>query len=335
MPETYWRPIITESLSTQDQGLTLAGGAARFSSCERIRRHGMSEVISVSKVPDDVVESLNTPRSDIVGLSMNSPKVMGILNVTPDSFSDGGENSRFEEAVQRSIKMGEEGADIIDIGGESTRPGADFVKSDQEVERTIPVIKHLMGNQFSVPISIDTRKADVARAALKEGAVLFNDVTALSFDPDSLEVARSSGAYVCLMHASGDPKTMQKNPVYDNVLLDVYDYLEERRDIAIKAGISPDRIILDPGIGFGKTTQHNIALIQGLSLFHGLGCPILLGASRKRLIGELTGEMEAQNRLGGSLAIALEGIRQGVQIVRVHDVAQTKQAMTMWGHMRG
>ena len=335
MPKRYWRPIIADPFSDKNQGLALAGGGAKFSTCERISRDEVSEIVSISKIPDDVLESLTKPRADIAGQSLSDPKVMGILNVTPDSFSDGGENEGFEAAVQSSIKMKKEGADIIDIGGESTRPGADFVKSDQEMERTIPVIKHLIASQFSALISIDTRKADVAQAALKEGAVLFNDVTALSFDPDSLEVAKSSDAYVCLMHASGDPKTMQLNPVYDNVVLDVYDYLRKRRNTAIDAGIAPERIILDPGIGFGKTTEHNIALIQGLSTFHGLGCPILLGASRKRLIGELTGEMDAQNRLGGSLAIALEGIRQGVQIVRVHDVAQTKQAMTMWGHIRG
>ena len=182
----------------------------------------------------------------------------------------------------------------------------------------------------AAPISIDTRKGQVANACVAAGAGLFNDVSALSFDPQSLDIAAELDVPVCLMHASGDPKTMQDDPAYADVLLDVYDYLENRRDAAIGAGVSPDKIILDPGIGFGKTVAHNLALLRGLSLFHALGCPLLLGASRKRFIGTLTGESDAKKRMPGSLAVALEGARQGVQILRVHDIDAHRQMMGLW-----
>ncbi len=330
MDKTYYRPIVQSDQANSD-GFPLAGGARWFSHVEMLTTDGEPSLIPASDLPKDVRERLTSKRNPLCGLDLNRPQIMGILNVTPDSFSDGGQHNDLKQAVARAEAMVDEGADILDIGGESTRPGADFVSNAEEIARTAPVIKAL--GHLTAPISIDTRKSDVAQAAAKAGALIFNDVSALSFDPDSLATAAKLNIPVCLMHASGDPKTMQANPSYDHVLLDVYDYLEARRDAALDAGIALNNIILDPGIGFGKTLEHNLTLLKGLSLFHGLGCPILLGASRKRFIGTLTGSEVASDRMPGSVAVALEAVRQGVQILRVHDVAETKQALTVWGHL--
>jgi dihydropteroate synthase len=219
---------------------------------------------------------------------------------------------------------------LLDIGGESTRPGADFVDNITEIARTVPVIEALKSAGVKTPISIDTRKADVANAALNAGAVMFNDVTALRYDPDSLPLVAEMQPYICLMHSPSDPKTMQNNPNYANVLLDIYDHLEERIIACANAGLPLDRIVIDPGIGFGKTLDHNLQLIRGLSLFHGLGCPVLLGVSRKRFIGDLGYAQEPADRVAGSIAIGLEGLRQGVQFLRVHDIWQTRQAINLW-----
>ena len=221
-------------------------------------------------------------------------------------------------------------ADILDIGGESTRPGAVDVGAHDEIARTAPVIAALRASRSNLCISIDTRKAVVATAALAAGADIINDVAALGYDPQMARVVAGSGAPVILMHAQGAPSTMQAAPEYENVVLDVYDFLEEKLNIAVAAGIARDKIVLDPGIGFGKTVAHNLALIRGLSLLHGLGCPILLGASRKRFIGTISGTDDAGARLPGSLAVALAGLAQGVQIVRVHDVGETRQAFALW-----
>jgi len=332
MAKTYWRPIAQTDANRPERSLPLAGGLSWFSHCELLSRDAEPRVMPLGEVPDDVLHQLSRPRPAICGLDLSGPKIMGILNVTPDSFSDGGDHDTLGSAVARAEAMVSQGADILDIGGESTRPGADFVSPEQEIARTVPVIEAL-GAKATTPISIDTRKADVAHAAAQAGASLFNDVSALSFDPESPATAAALDIPVCLMHASGDPKTMQDNPSYDHVLLDVFDYLQDRRDAAVKAGVKAERIILDPGIGFGKTVAHNLHLLKGLSLFHGLGCPILLGASRKRFIGTLTGAEAAKDRMPGSVAVALEGIRQGAQILRVHDVAATRQAMTLWHHL--
>jgi dihydropteroate synthase len=259
---------------------------------------------------------------------------MGVLNVTPDSFSDGGEHNTPDRAVERAATMVKEGAQIIDIGGESTRPGADLVEIEQELDRTIPIIGALCESGVRAAVSIDTRKAAVAKAALAAGAQMFNDVSAFSFDPDSLPLAVAEQPFVCLMHAQGAPKTMQDNPEYRDVTLDVYDYLKERVQTCVDAGLARDRIVIDPGIGFGKTTEHNLQLLRDLSIFHGLGCPILLGVSRKRFIGVIGSAQEPAQRAPGSIAVALEGLRQGVQITRVHDVWQTKQAFALWQAMQ-
>jgi len=267
-------------------------------------------------------------RAPICGLSMDRPRIMGILNATPDSFSDGGQVVDIAARVDELIGYG---ADIIDIGGESTRPGADVVPVDEEWQRVAAGIE--AGVAAGVIVSIDTRKAEIARRALAAGARLFNDVSALTYDDDSIAVARDfaqAGGAVCLMHALGDPKTMQQDPRYDDVLREVYAYLESRVKAAVEAGIPPEQVIVDPGIGFGKTLEHNLTLIRGLGTFHDIGCPVLLGASRKRFIGTLTGEEVASKRVHGSVAVAQIGASLGAQILRVHDVKATSQALAIW-----
>jgi dihydropteroate synthase len=258
---------------------------------------------------------------------MDRPQIMGILNVTPDSFSDGGRFLDPAAALAQAQAMVAEGAALLDIGGESTRPGAAEVPVADEIARTEPVIAAL--RDAGVPLSIDTRKAAVAQAALAAGAGIVNDVSALSLDAGMAGVVAAAKVPLVLMHARGTPATMQDAPLYDDVLLDVYDWLERRIAVAEAAGIARGRIVVDPGIGFGKTVAHNLALIRGLSLFHGLGCPVLLGASRKRFIGTISGEDKAGRRVAGSLAVALAGAAQGAQILRVHDVAETRAALAL------
>jgi dihydropteroate synthase len=237
--------------------------------------------------------------------------------------------------MARARRLLAEGADILDVGGESTRPGADPVPADEEIARVVPVIAALREEGVTAPISIDTRKAAVARAAFEAGADLFNDVSALTFDHEALALAAASGRTVCLMHAQGDPKTMQDAPHYDDVLLEVCDFLEARVAAAEAAGIHRSRILVDPGIGFGKTPAHNVALIRGLAALQGLGCAVLFGASRKRFIGALGNAPEPADRVPGSLAVALEALRQGAQVVRVHDVRETRQAIALWRALNG
>jgi len=306
-----------------------------FSSVERLER-GASGVWSqeignfegVSDF-DAACAQLTKPRSAIAGLPMDRTHIMGIVNVTSDSFSDGGNFETVERAVGHGLRLLDEGASILDIGGESTRPGADVVPVDEELARVIPVIKALRG-QTSCVLSIDTRKAIVMEEAVKAGATMINDVSALGFDERSPQVAAGLDVPVVLMHTQGDPRTMQKKPHYSHVLSEVYDYLKERIQVALEAGIAYGLLVVDPGIGFGKTTAHNCALLDGVSLFHGLGVPILLGCSRKRFIGALSRDEDVNERLPGSLAGALKGAGQGVQILRVHDVAATRQALNVW-----
>ncbi|TZG28815.1 dihydropteroate synthase [Sphingomonas montanisoli] len=262
-------------------------------------------------------------------LRLDQPQVMGILNVTPDSFSDGGRNP---DPVAAGVAMAEAGAAIIDVGGESTRPGAQPVWEGDEIARVRPVVAGLAS--AGAIVSIDTRKAGVMDAALGVGAHIVNDVSALLWDPLSMPLMAGRDCPVVLMHHQGDPQTMQERPSYDDVLIEVYDWLEARIAAAEAAGIARSRIIVDPGIGFGKTLRHNLALLNGLALFHGLGCPLLLGASRKRMIGALSNEAPVEKRLGGSVALALHGADLGAQIVRVHDVAETVQALRVWRGLR-
>ncbi len=256
------------------------------------------------------------------------PLLQAIVNVTPDSFSDGGQYNQRAVAAGRARELIAEGADIIDIGGESTRPGAQAISIEEELSRVIPVIESL--SDISVPISIDTRNAKVMAAALKAGATIVNDVSALCHDEKSLAVVAASNCRVILMHAQNQPDNMQDNPRYDDVGLDVYDYLERRVEICLASDIERGRIIIDPGIGFGKTVDHNIDLLANLSLFHGLGVPILLGVSRKSFIGHICGGEGAADRLAGSLSFAQAGYDQGVQILRVHDIKESRQAREAW-----
>ena len=280
-----------------------------------------------------LLERHEAPRAPLVGLALDRPVIMGIVNVTPDSFSDGGRTASPGAAIAHARQLAIDGADILDIGGESTRPGAEAVTVDEELRRVIPVIEGLAGKTTAL-ISIDTRKAEVMRRALAAGARIINDVAALTYEPACMDVAATSGAPVILMHAQGDPRTMQSAPRYDDCLLDVYDWLAERLDACAAAGIDRARLIVDPGIGFGKTLDHNLELLAGLSVFHGLGVPVLLGASRKSFIGALSGIKVASDRAAGSIAAALQGASQGAQILRVHDVAETRQALTVWEAMR-
>jgi dihydropteroate synthase len=279
------------------------------------------------------IHRIGGKRAPFAGLTLDRPIIMGVLNVTPDSFSDGGDSFDTAAAIARGRAMLEAGADIIDVGGESTRPGAAPVSAAEEIARVVPVIAAL-SNQGAV-ISADTRHALTMAAAVEAGATILNDVTALAGDLASLHVAAQSGASVVLMHMQGEPRSMQLNPAYDFAPLDVYDALAERVATCVQAGIPPERICVDPGIGFGKTVEHNMQIFARLGLYHGLGCAVLLGASRKSFIARLCGDVAPKQRLPGSLAAAQAGWEQGVQIVRVHDVAETRQAATVWQAMRG
>ncbi|WP_448586763.1 dihydropteroate synthase [Thermaurantiacus sp.] len=252
------------------------------------------------------------------------PKIMGILNVTPDSFSDGGRHRSPTDAIDAGLRMVEAGAAIIDVGGESTRPGARAVPVDEELRRVIPVVEGLA--RRGVCVSIDTRKARVMAEALAAGAMMLNDVSALTHDPDSLGVAAASDVPVVLMHMRGTPETMQEAPAYADVVAEVRAFLDARVAACVAAGIAEARLIRDPGIGFGKTLDHNLALLCNLPA---LGTPLLIGASRKALIGRLTGA-DVHSRLPGSLALALHAARHGAAWVRVHDVAETAQALAVW-----
>ena len=298
-----------------------------FAEAEAISRDGDNRLVSTADIPDNWLQALTNPRSPLLGLDLSTPRLMGIVNVTPDSFSDGGLHLDADAAVAAARAM--QGADILDIGGESTRPGAAEVPMDEEIARTAPVIRAL-SERGSAPISIDTRKHAVAEAAVAAGASLVNDVSGFTFDPALAPFCAENDLPVCVMHAQGDPETMQENPQYNNVLLDVFDVLAEQVQALEKAGIPRGRILVDPGIGFGKTVDHNLNLLRNISLFHGLGCAILLGVSRKRFIGTLSEEPDAQARAPGSIAVGLAALAQGVQILRVHDVAATRQALTLW-----
>lgn len=251
---------------------------------------------------------------------------MGIINVTPDSFSDGGRLPDAGAAVEFALQLAADGADILDIGGESTRPYSEPVAAEEELRRVLPVIERL-SNQVKVPISIDTSKATVARAAFEFGAEIINDVTGLEGDPEMLAFALQSHAGVCVMHMQGTPQTMQDNPSYADVVAEVREYLSRRRDELVAAGIVQERICLDPGIGFGKTHEHNIALMAHCHEFHALGCPLLVGHSRKGFLGKLIGNKEA-DRTAATIGAALSLAMQGVQIVRVHDVRPVREALT-------
>jgi dihydropteroate synthase len=328
----YFRPIAMTDPARPPGAFPLAGGWCWFDRVEVLSRSAASRIIPASDLSTPVLSHLTARRADFAGITLDRPRLMAILNVTPDSFSDGGKYLALDQAVAEGRRIAKL-ADYVDIGGESTRPGAVEVSIPDEITRTAPVIEALRKAGVHAPISIDTRKALVAVSALQASASLINDVSALGFDPALGPLVARAGVPVVLMHAQGQPATMQLDPTYGDVLLDVYDALAARLAEAEALGISRARIALDPGIGFGKTAAHNLILLRGLSLFHGLGCPILLGTSRKRFIGAIGQAERPEARMPGSVATALTGVAQGVQITRIHDVDATRQALRLWQAM--
>jgi len=346
---TLLRPtgFVDSPFGNDGQVARLAGGLNWFAAVELIEIDG-SRRVSAELVPIEGIEgrfgedmtaqwtALTAARLPLqLGqrtVRLDQPQVMGIVNATPDSFSDGGQFPDAGAAAEAGARMAAEGAAIIDIGGESTRPGARSNWEGDEIERVAPVIRQLAAGGTAV--SCDTRKADVMTAAVEAGAHMINDVSALTHDARSAEVAASLKVPVVLMHHKGAPEVMQDDPRYDDVLVEVYLWLEERISAVVEAGVAPENILIDPGFGFGKNVGHNLELMNGLALFHSLGCPLVLGASRKRTIGALSNEAPTDRRIGGSIAFAMKAADQGAQILRVHDVFETVQALKIWRGMR-
>jgi len=345
---TYLRPagFVDAPFGHDGKVARLAGGLQWFAAVELIGG-GAAELVSVAELEarlpslepaaQTAWQRLTAVRAPITTGSrtvrLDQPQVVGIVNVTPDSFSDGGQYEKPDQAIAAAHAMAAAGAAIIDIGAESTRPGAKPVWEGDELARLLPVVDQL--GRSGTALSVDTRKAAVMEAALAAGAGLVNDVSALTWDERAAAVVAAAGCPVVLMHHKGTPETMQQAPRYERpVLLEVDDWLDARIEAAVAAGIDRARIIVDPGLGFGKNVQHNLQLLNGLALLHGLGCPIMLGASRKRMIGALSGEAPADQRLAGSIALALKGAEQGVQLLRVHDVPETLQALRVWRGLR-
>lgn len=349
----YLRPIALAESPQSEEGdaLRLAGGLVHASRFAVIARDG-GKIVSrgryslpelraaLGSLPDAVCEQFKNLQRAHGPLQcgdrtirLDQPQVMGILNITPDSFSDGGQFMDDPEVGDaHASAMLEAGAALIDVGGESTRPGAAAVWEGDELKRVIPAIERLA--RAGAAISIDSRRPGVMEAALAAGAHIINDVSALRHDPRSLEFAARSGVPVVLMHAPGEGDDLHGSADYADVVLDVFDWLAARRDAAIAAGVARENILLDLGIGFGKTVADNLSLINALPMFHALGQPLLLGVSRKRMIGALSNEAPAHQRLGGSLALALKGMDAGVQMLRVHDVPETIQAVRVWRGLR-
>lgn len=349
----YLRPtgFVDAPFGYDGQVLRLAGGLCFFAGLElievrdgrRVRQtllpvqdfesHILSMPAGLAEQANATMRRLTDRREPLkIGarsIPLDQPQVMAILNITPDSFSDGGVHT---DPAGLGLDMLRAGAALIDVGGESTRPGAKPVWEGDETARVQPVIQMLAAGGAAV--SIDTRKAGVMEVALDAGAGLVNDVSALTWDDRALNVVAQRGCPVVLMHHQGAPETMQQDPRYGDVLIEVYDWLEARIEAAVAAGVARSNILIDPGIGFGKTLRHNLALLNGLALFHGLGCGIVLGASRKRSIGALSHEASVDQRLGGSVALAVLGAAQGVQMLRVHDVFETVQALRVWRGLR-
>ncbi len=341
MRKIYYRPAglvygpDALALIEQGRGALLGGlSSIAFTLFEVIERDGQRIERSLVNYPEIRHSSESwspaLPKLDS-GFRQNdgstAPLIMGIVNVTPDSFSDGGKNAQTEGAIAHGLHLAKEGADILDVGGESTRPGSEGVPLDEELARVIPVIGAL--SQAGHKVSCDTRKAAVMTAALAAGATMINDVSALTCDPAAIAAMAKADCPVILMHAQGDPKTMQLAPVYEDVGLDVYDALEARIAACVAAGIAKDRLIADPGIGFGKSFRHNLDLLRQFTLFHGLGVPLLMGLSRKGFIGALTGEKLAANRVNGSVGGAVWAALNGAHILRVHDVKATVEALAV------
>ena len=333
---TWVRPVISSDYSL---GKKVAGGwvAARFYDVvtrgvddgyrvTRLSEEKLLDVSSDRNLAASTLDNFYADRPAFAGLKMNTPHIMGVINVTPDSFSDGGVHLAPAAAIRNGMELWNAGASIIDIGGESTRPGAGDVTRNQELARVLPPISGL--SRQPMQLSIDTRHGDVMKRACAAGATIINDVEALQRD-GALAAAVACGVPVILMHMQGQPNTMQDEPVYGFAPIDIYEFFEQRLAALMRAGFSKSQIAVDPGFGFGKTTKHNLQILNWLGLFHGLGVPILFGASRKSTIAKLSKGEPAVKRLPGSLVLAMAAFRQGAQILRVHDVAETKQALVI------
>lgn len=298
----------------------------------KIRLISISQVKTLSKAYQQQVQQdlkqIQKKRSSIGKLNMDQPILMGVLNVTPDSFSDGGKFNKLDKALQHAKRMIQDGAHIIDVGGESTRPGARLILVKEECQRVIKIIQKIKKNTSTV-ISIDTRKSEVMKQAVKAGAMIINDVSALDFDPHAEQIVINSKKPIILNHSQGTPETMQKNPTYQNVLIEIYDYFENKIKKLEKKGIARKHIIVDPGIGFGKNVQHNLTLMRHVSFFHSLGCPLMLGPSRKSFIGKIMGKKDSISRIGGTISAVIIGANQGVQFFRVHDIKEINEALTI------
>jgi dihydropteroate synthase len=331
MPASHLEPIglvsgaVARDLVAQGRARWLAGGPLAFTA---LLDHAAGSPVDLAAADPALLDKLSRDRPEFAGLSLDRPRLMGIVNVTPDSFSDGGDALHADVAIARGLRWAEDGADIVDVGGESTRPGAEPIDAAEERRRVLPVVRGLAAEKIKV--SIDTRHASVMRAALDAGAAIINDVTGLAGDPESLGVALDSAAPIVLMHMRGEPRTMQAQAQYGNVALDVHDELAARVTACLEAGIEPRNIVIDPGIGFAKTPEQNLPLLAHLALFHDLGLPILVGVSRKGFIGRLSGMAEPKERGPGSLAAGLACLAKGAQLLRVHEVAATAQAVAVW-----
>jgi dihydropteroate synthase len=326
---SYFRPIVRTGSPRSENSILFAETNYWISEAEEIKNGHKTSLIPINDVPNWWKKRWLKKRSDILGLEFGFPKLMGILNVTPDSFSDGGNHIELDAALKQAKFMEDNGADIIDVGGESTRPGALTIPISEEIKRVEPVI-NMISIKSRIPISVDTRKSKVASTAHMAGASMVNDVSGFTFDPDLLPYCSKHKLPICVMHMRGLPENMQNNPKYENILIEVFDFLESQISTLVQAGISRDHIIADVGIGFGKNLAHNLALIKNISLFHGLGVPLLLGVSRKSIISNVAKVKSPSDRVHGSISIAISALAQGVQLFRVHDVAETKQAFDLW-----
>jgi dihydropteroate synthase len=315
--------------------LPLAGGPLAFAMAEAIEREAGEtgrrrpiDLAAARAFAPDLIEGLSRPRAPWAGFDLKRPLIMGVINVTPDSFSDGGDFAEASHAIDHARAMLASGADIIDVGGESTRPGARPVAPEEEAARVLPVVRALA--HAGAVVSIDTRHAAIMDEAMQAGAWIINDVTALTGDVESARIAAKSGAAIVLMHMLGEPQTMQQDPRYADVTCDLLDYFSGRLAALDALGVDRARIAVDPGIGFGKKDEHNLRLLDELAAFHMFGCPVLLGTSRKAFIGRLSKGEAPKQRLAGTLAAHQAGFERGVQIVRVHDVAEAFQARAIW-----
>ncbi|HYD65805.1 dihydropteroate synthase [Azospirillum sp.] len=343
----YLRPmgLLPADATVEAAVLPLAGGRFAFALVEVTVRTGwridravapLSDVMAWARARgagvvdalDRRLAALTRPRGAFAGVGLDRPRLMGIVNVTPDSFSDGGDFFDTGRAIAHGQALLDAGAEILDVGGESTRPGSTPVSPPEEAARVLPVIRHFVGK--GAVVSVDTRHSSVMLSALGAGARIVNDISGLTGDPASLTIVAGAGAPVVLMHMQGEPGTMQQNPTYEDAALDVFDWLEGRVEACVAAGLPLDKIAVDPGIGFGKTLEHNVQILRHASLYHALGCAVLIGVSRKRFVAGLSGETAPKERVPGSIAAGLETASQGAQILRVHDVAETAQARAVW-----